>query len=102
MKNLKLSPGLLFLLAGLAAFGNLSTNIILPSFSAIAASFAVTTRELGFTITSFFVAFAIGQLLVGVSDRYGRKWMVLVGSFVFVAGSLLCASADSLPALVAG
>ena len=102
MKNLKLSPGLLFLLAGLAALGNLSTNIILPSFSAIAASFAVTTRELGFTITSFFVAFAIGQLLVGVSDRYGRKWTVLVGSFVFVAGSLLCASADSLPALVAG
>src|SRR5664280_3835687 len=99
MKNLKLSPGLLFLLAGLAALGNLSTNIILPSFSAIAAAFAVTTRELGFTITSFFVAFAIGQLLVGpVSDRYGRKWTALVGSFVFVAGGWLCASADSLPA----
>lgn len=103
MNNLKLTPGLLFLLAGLAALGNLSTNIILPSFSAIATSFGVTIRELGLTITSFFAAFAMGQLLVGpLSDRFGRKWTVLAGSLVFIAGSLLCANADSLQALVTG
>ena len=54
-------------------------------------------------MSSFFVAFAFGQLLVGpLSDRFGRKWLVLGGLAVFVAGSVLCAFADTLSFLILG
>ena len=93
----------LFLLAGLAALGALATNIILPAFPRIGASLGVSSQELGLTLSSFFVAFAVGQLLVGpLSDRFGRKWLVLGGLVVFVAGSVLCAFADTLSFLVLG
>jgi DHA1 family bicyclomycin/chloramphenicol resistance-like MFS transporter len=99
----RLTGKTLFLLAGLAAVGALATNIILPAFPRIGASLGVSSQELGLTLSSFFVAFAFGQLLVGpLSDRFGRKWLVLGGLAVFVAGSVLCAVADALSFLVFG
>ncbi len=72
-----LTGPLIALLAALAALGALSTNIILPSFPAMAAALGVGSRELGVTLSSFFVAFALGQLAVGpLSDRYGRRPLV--------------------------
>jgi MFS transporter, DHA1 family, multidrug resistance protein len=101
--ELRLSGGILVLLAGLAALGALATNIILPAFPQIGASLGVSSQELGLTLSSFFVAFAFGQLLVGpLSDRFGRKWLVLGGLAVFVAGSVLCALAGTLPVLILG
>src|SRR6266480_7442442 len=97
----RLTGGILFLLAGLAALGALATNIILPAFPRIVAGLGVSSQELGLTLSSFFVAFAVGQLLVGpLSDRFGRKWLVLGGLVVLVAGSVLCAFADALSFLV--
>ncbi|ALA19657.1 multidrug transporter CflA [Chelatococcus sp. CO-6] len=99
----RLTGKILFLLAGLAALGALATNIILPAFPRIGASLGVSSQELGLTLSSFFVAFAFGQLLVGpLSDRFGRRWLVLGGLAVFTAGSVVCAFADSLPLLVLG
>lgn len=99
----RLTGGILFLLAGLAALGALATNIILPAFPRISAGLGVSSQELGLTLSSFFVAFAFGQLLVGpLSDRFGRRWLVLGGLAVFVAGSVLCALADTLPFLIFG
>ena len=99
----RLTGGILFLLAGLAALGALATNIILPAFPQIGAGLGVSSQELGLTLSSFFVAFAFGQLLVGpLSDRFGRKWLVLGGLAVFVAGSVLCALADTLSFLIFG
>ncbi len=99
----RLTGSLLFLLAGLAALGALATNIILPAFPRIGASLGVSPRELGLTLSSFFIAFAVGQLAVGpLSDRFGRKWLVLGGLGVFAAGSMVCAFADSLLMLVIG
>src|SRR5436305_1796955 len=69
----RLTGKTLFLLAGLAALGALATNIILPAFPRIGASLGVSSQELGLTLSSFFVAFAFGQLLVGpLSDGFGR------------------------------
>ena len=73
-----LTGGILFLLAGLAALGALATNIILPAFPRIGRGLGVSSQELGLTLSSFFVAFALGQVLAGpLSDRFGRKWLVL-------------------------
>lgn len=95
--------GVLFLLAGLAALGALATNIILPVFPRIGAELAVSSPELGLLLSSFFVAFALGQLVVGpLADRFGRKPLVWGGLVVFAAGSIVCALADTLPLLVLG
>lgn len=99
----RLTPGTLFLLAGLAALGSLATNIILPAFPQIGAELNVSPRDLALTLSSFFVAFAFGQILVGpLSDRFGRKWLVLGGLATFVLGSLVCALASDISVLILG
>lgn len=98
-----LTGSTLFLLAGLAALGALATNIILPAFPHIGADLGVSTQDLALTLSSFFIAFAFGQLLVGpLSDRFGRQWLVLGGLATFALGSLLCALADSLSFMIVG
>jgi len=90
-------------LAALAATGTLATNILLPSLPQMAASLKVSTASVTSAITIFLAVFAIGQLVVGpVSDRYGRRWPVLTGFAVFLAGSLWCGLATDLPSLLIG
>ena len=99
----RLTPWTLFLLAGLAALGSLATNIILPAFPQIGADLSVSPRDLALTLSSFFVAFALGQLLVGpLSDRFGRKWLVLGGLATFVLGCVICALAGDISVLILG
>lgn len=99
----ELTGELLFLLAGLAALGALATNIILPTFPEMALDLRVSVTDLSATLSSFFVAFALGQLFIGpLSDRFGRKWLVLGGLITFVAGSAICIMATTLPQLISG
>lgn len=91
------------ILAALAASGTLATNILLPSLPKIAAAVGVSSAQVTSAITIFLAMFAVGQLVVGpISDRFGRRWPVLIGFAVYFAGSVWCALANDLPTLLAG
>src|SRR4051812_20120684 len=90
-------------LAALAATGTLATNILLPSLPQMATSLQVTSAAVTSAITVFLAVFAVGQLVVGpISDRFGRRWPVLIGFAVFFAGSVWCGLATDLPNLLTG
>jgi DHA1 family bicyclomycin/chloramphenicol resistance-like MFS transporter len=99
----KATGALLTILACLAALGTLSTNILLPSLPGIARALEVPIVSTGALMSWFFATFALGQLFVGpLSDRYGRRPIVVAGFAIFVAGSIVCAISTSLSGLVAG
>lgn len=98
-----LTGSILFLLSGLAALGSLATNIILPVFPGMGADLGVSPRDLGLTLSSFFIAFAVGQLFAGpLTDRFGRKPIVIGGLATFVAGSAVCTFAPTLDIVILG
>ncbi|MEQ9995810.1 multidrug effflux MFS transporter [Pectobacterium versatile] len=99
----RLSGKIVALLAGLSAISILSTNIILPAFPDIGEQFGASARELGLTLSSFFITFALAQLVVGpLSDRYGRKNLVLGGLAIFIVGTVVGGLAGSLETLIVG
>lgn len=99
----RLTGKIIALLAGLSAISILSTNIILPAFPDIGEQLGVSSRELGLTLSSFFITFALAQLVVGpLADRYGRKKLVLGGLSIFIVGTVVGGLADSLETLIVG
>jgi DHA1 family bicyclomycin/chloramphenicol resistance-like MFS transporter len=90
-------------LAALSASGTLATNILLPSLPGIAVAVGVSSAQVTSAITIFLAMFAVGQLVVGpLSDRFGRRIPVMIGFAVFFAGSIWCALANDLAALLIG
>ena len=90
------------LLTGLVAFGPISTDLYLPALPALARSFATDYAAAQLTLSVFLAGFAAGMLVYGpLSDRFGRRPLILAGTGVFVLGSIACALAWSMTALIA-
>lgn len=93
----------LLTLAALSALATLSTNILLPALPAMARAMGATEAAMTAVLSLFLAVFALAQLVVGpLSDRLGRRPVVLGGLLVFIAGSLVCAVAGDLRLLLAG
>jgi DHA1 family bicyclomycin/chloramphenicol resistance-like MFS transporter len=74
----------------------------LPSLPAIAHAFNTSTAGTQLTISSYLIGFAIGQLIYGpISDRYGRKPVLLGAVAVFCAASFGCMVSTSIEMLIA-
>jgi DHA1 family bicyclomycin/chloramphenicol resistance-like MFS transporter len=96
-------PAATAVLVGIAALAPIAVDVFLPSMPAMAREFDTSTGTLSLAVTLFIVAFAGAQLFWGpLSDRAGRRPALLAGLALFVAGSLLCLAASSIPLLLAG
>ncbi|MBS4095453.1 MAG: multidrug effflux MFS transporter [Sulfuricella sp.] len=97
-----ISTRLLILLGAVIAIGPLSIDMYLPGLPAIEKSLGARPGSAEFTLASFFIGLALGQLFYGpLSDRFGRKKPLLVGLAIYVVASLACALAGSVAELVA-
>lgn len=91
------------LLAALSAIGQFATNIYLPALPAISADMAASPSQAQLTLTAFLAAFALTQLVYGpLSDRFGRRIILIFGLAFFMAGSALCAVAADIDTLILG
>jgi len=77
-------------------------NILLPSFPALAAKFDSSTADIALSISLFTLVFAFSQLIIGpLSDKWGRKEVLLGCIVVSTLGSTGCALATDFPSFLA-
>ncbi len=94
--------GMLALLTALSAFGMLATNLYLPSLPGMAQGLGTDARGAQATLSVFLAGFAVAQLIAGpLSDRYGRRPVLLTGAVLYAVASALCALAQTLDAMLA-
>lgn len=95
------STTLLISLAALAAVAPLATDTYLPAFAQMAEDLRVSASSVQLTMTTFLAGVALGQLSIGVlSDRAGRRPLLLWGSVLAFVASICSAVAPALPLLL--
>ena len=96
------STALIVNLIAQIAFGLVAMTVCLPSMPDWAGVFGRPQDQVQLTFSGFVLAYGAMQLVYGpLSDRFGRRAMILIGLAVCVAGSVMAALAASLPQLVA-
>ncbi|MGB8897478.1 MAG: multidrug effflux MFS transporter [Pseudolabrys sp.] len=99
-----LRPGtfaLTALLAALSAIGPLTTDMYLPSLPDIARQLDASTAQVQLTISAYLIGFAVGQIFYGpVSDRRGRKPVLVAAIALYCVASLACALSRSIEMLI--
>ncbi|EJN10593.1 arabinose efflux permease family protein [Bradyrhizobium sp. YR681] len=101
MKIQPASVAFTILLGFLAAVPYSGIDINLPALAATGAALGASPSHVGLTMSAFMLSLAIAPLIYGpISDRAGRKPVILFGLALFVVASLACAAAQSLTMLL--
>ena len=84
------------------AYGLLAMTVCLPSMPDWPALFHAEQGSVQLTFSAFVIAFGGAQVFYGpLSDRHGRRRLLLLGFALAAVGSLACAVAANLPLLIA-
>ncbi|APR07274.1 Inner membrane transport protein YdhC [Lentilactobacillus parabuchneri] len=90
------NTGFIVFLALLSAFVPLSTDLYLPALPEMTKFFAVPEIVMNLTLILFFVFYSIATLFWGpLSDRYGRRPILLIGLTLYMVASILCGIATN-------
>ena len=85
------------LLGVLSAVGPISTDMYLPAFPAIEATFGGSPGAAQITLATWFLGLAVGQITQGsLSDRFGRRLPLIAGTALYTVASVGCAIAPDL------
>ncbi len=89
------------LLVALTACGTMGMHVIIPALPATARALNMSISTTQLTITLYLIGLAVGQLLYGpVSDRFGRRPVLLVGLTLFTVASVVTACAPNAGVLI--
>ena len=95
------SWGLTLLLGALAAMTALAIDMSLPALPTLTRELAASPQSVQLTLNLFILGYAFGQLVYGpLSDRFGRRRMLLTGLTVYTIAGFACALAPSIEVLV--
>lgn len=102
MKQGNLSPAAwLVILLAVACLPRVTIDIYLPSLPAIGQSLAISDFELNLTLTLYMAGYAVSMLVCGpLADRYGRRPVLVGGTAIYLAATIVCALATSGPTLI--
>ena len=99
----RLSKRMIILLAAVSALGPVGMQILLPALPVIKQKFYVSNDIAQLTLSLSMLAIAIGTLVYGpLSDKYGRRRVMLLGIVITLIGSIACFVADSIILLISG
>lgn len=89
MKNVRQSVPSLGLMITLVGFPQISESIFTPVLPQLRRAFAVSANQVQLTMSTYFVAFAVGVLLWGqLADKWGRRPAMLAGIALYLVGNL--------------
>ena len=95
-------PPLLILVLA-TAVGPMAINIFLPSMPRLEVDLSTSYAMVQLTLSLYLVGLAVAQLAYGpLSDRYGRRPLMITGVCIFLVGTVICIVAPSITILIIG
>jgi MFS transporter, DHA1 family, multidrug resistance protein len=93
---------IVLLLGALSVVTPFAIDMYLPAFSRIATQFGTSTSVISLSLSTYFIGFALGQILYGpLLDRFGRKKPLYCGLAVYILASVGCAQAPNIHTFIA-
>lgn len=94
-------PGTIILTSLLSVVAPLSMDMYMPALPKLTAYFNTSVTLINFTLYGFFLFMAVGLLFSGtLSDKYGRKPVLLTSLSLYIIASLICAFAQNIGMLI--
>ncbi len=93
--------GMLFFLVIISAFPPLTIDLYLPALPQMVEVFNTDQSMVNLTLSSYFVTYAFGLLFWGpLSEKFGRKPILLIGLASYMVASVICAMTNSIEQLI--
>ncbi len=85
----------------ISAFPPLTTDLYLPALPKMVEAFNTSHSMVNLTLSTYFIIYAFGLLFWGpLSDKFGRKPIMLSGIGIYVLGSLFCGYVSDIESLI--
>ncbi len=89
------------LLGLLVSFAPMTIDLYLPAFPIMARDLATDAESIQLTLSVYMVGFALSQTIFGpISDRFGRKPTIMIGTSIYLVASVACALATTVEQLI--